>query len=107
VIAAAGLYAIENHVERLAADHANAQRLAKGLAGLGLEVEPTQTNMVFVKIPNDACSALAEHLKANGVLALLGPRTRLCTHLDVDAAGIERAVDAFAVFPAQRADAFS
>ena len=107
VIAAAGLYAIENHVERMAEDHANAQRLAQGLADLGFEVEPPQTNMVFVKVARDSCPALAEHLKINGVLALLGPRTRLCTHLDVDAAGIDRAVDAFAVFLAQRADAFS
>lgn len=102
VIAAAGLYAIENHVERLAEDHANAERLAKGLAALGLEVEPPQTNMVFVKIPKDACPPLAEHLKINDVLALLGTRTRLCTHLDVDAAGIDRALGAFAAFLSQR-----
>jgi threonine aldolase len=102
VIAAAGLYAIENHVERLAEDHANAERLAKGLVALGLEVEPPQTNMVFVKIPKDACPPLAEHLKINGVLALLGTRTRLCTHLDVDAAGIDRALGAFAAFLSQR-----
>ncbi len=102
VIAAAGLYAIENHVERLPEDHANAERLAKGLAALGLEVEPPQTNMVYVKIPKDACPPLAEHLKINGVLALLGTRTRLCTHLDVDAAGIDRALGAFAAFLSQR-----
>ncbi len=98
VIAAAGLYAIENHVERLAEDHANAQRLAQGLANLGFEVEPPQTNMVFVRVAKDACAALGEHLKANEVLALVGARTRLCTHLDVDAAGIDRALGAFAGF---------
>ena len=86
----------------MAEDHANAERLAKGLVALGLEVEPPQTNMVFVKIPKDACPPLAEHLKINDVLALLGTRTRLCTHLDVDAAGIDRALGAFAAFLSQR-----
>jgi threonine aldolase len=105
VIAAAGLYAIEHHIERLAEDHANAQRLAYGLARLGFEVEPPQTNMVFVKVAKDECPALAEHLKTNGVLALLGSRTRLCTHLDVDAAGIDRAVGAFGSFLAGRVTA--
>ena len=105
VIAAAGLYAIENHIERLAGDHANAERLAHGLARLGFEVEPPQTNMVFVKVAKDECPALAEHLKTNGVLALLGSRTRLCTHLDVDAAGIDRAVGAFGSFLAGRVTA--
>ena len=107
VIAAAGLYAIENHVERLAEDHANAQRLVRGLANLGFEVEPPQTNMVFVTVAKDACAALEEHLKLNDVLAFVGARTRLCTHLDVDAAGIDRAVGAFAVFLAQKARAIA
>ena len=101
VIAAAGLYALDHHVERLAEDHANAARLAQGLARLGLEVETPQTNMVFVKIPREICAPLAQYLKADGVLALAGPRMRLCTHLDVDAAGIERVVHAFAAFLAQ------
>ena len=55
IVAAAGLYALEHHVDRLAEDHANAERLAAGLAGIrGLEVEPPQTNMVFVRIPADS-----------------------------------------------------
>jgi threonine aldolase len=99
VLAAAGLYALEHHVDRLAEDHANAERLAGGLAGLrGLEVEPPQTNMVFVRIPADRTAALKAHLEREGVLALIGPRTRLATHLDVSAAGIDRAVAAFRSF---------
>ncbi len=96
VLAAAGLYALENNVERLAEDHANAERLARGLASLGLKVDPVQTNMVFVTIPASACEALARHLEGAGVKALVYPRLRLVTHLDVDAAGIDRAVDVFA-----------
>jgi threonine aldolase len=97
IIAAAGLYALENNVERLKTDHENAQRLAKGLAELKLPVE-CHTNMVFVRIPQERVAALASHLKASGVLVLPGARMRLVTHLDVDAAGIDRAVAAFRSF---------
>jgi threonine aldolase len=98
ILAAAGIYALEHHVDRLADDHANAQQLAKGLAALGLKVDPVQTNMVFVAIPKEAVTALKRHLEANGVVALAGPRMRLVTHLDVDAAAIDRVVGVFAAF---------
>ncbi len=99
ILAAAGIYALENNVERLAQDHSNAQLLARGLATAGLKVEPVQTNMVFVHIPAQSVEALARHLEANGVVTLLhGPKLRLVTHLDVDAAGIERAAQVFAAF---------
>jgi len=97
VIAAAGLYALENNVARLADDHANAERLATGLRQLGLGVEQ-QTNMVFATIPADRVAGLAEHLKKANVLVLPGARMRLVTHLDVDAAGIDRALASFAEF---------
>ncbi len=99
VIAAAGLFALEHNVERLAEDHANALRLAGGIAGIaGLSVEPVQTNMVFVRVPPERCAALGAHLEAHGIKALVGPRMRLCTHLDVDTAGIDAAIAAFASF---------
>ncbi len=91
VIAAAGLYALENNVERLAEDHANAECLAKGLRDAGYDVEGPHTNMVFLK----SCPGLPEHMKKNQIQILPGTRLRLVTHLDVDAAGIERALDAF------------
>jgi threonine aldolase len=97
VVAAAGLYALENNVARLGEDHANAERLAAGLRKLGLAVEQ-HTNMVFTSVPADKVSALAEHLKKNDVLVLPGARMRLVTHLDVDAAGIDRALGTFADF---------
>jgi threonine aldolase len=96
ILAAAGQYALQHNVERLADDHANAERLARGIAGAGFEVEPVQTNMVFVKVAKERCAALQEHLGAAGVIAIIAPRTRLVTHLDVDAAGIDRAVAPFA-----------
>ena len=95
ILAAAGLYALEHNVERLAEDHANAHRLARGLAGAGFEVEPVQTNMVFVKVPAAACAALQDRLEARGVLAIVSPRTRLVTHLDVGQDDIDTAVQAF------------
>jgi threonine aldolase len=102
IIAAAGLYALENTVDRLAEDHRNAEELANGLREFGLAVEQ-QTNMVFVKV--DRPQELAAHLKQNGILVLPGTRMRLVTHLDVDAAGIERALSAFRAFYAASAPA--
>jgi threonine aldolase len=98
VIAAAGLYALEHHVDRLAEDHANAQLLAQGLAAAGLKVDPVQTNMVFATIPAESVASLKRHLEANDVVALVSPRLRLVTHLDVDRAQVERAIDVFASF---------
>ncbi len=98
IVAAAGLYALEHNVERLAQDHANAERLARGLGALGLAVEPVQTNMVFVSIPAAQVGAFRQHLERQGIAALVGPRTRLVTHLDVDAAAMDRTVEAFAAF---------
>ena len=95
VLAAAGLYALEHNTQRLAEDHANAERLAKGLRDSGFEVEGPHTNMVFVRIAPEKVPALKMHLEKEQILVLPGPRLRLVTHLDVDAAGIERALDAF------------
>jgi len=97
VLAAAGFYALENNVARLAEDHRNAERLAAGLRGLDLPVE-RHTNMVFVRIPADRLVRLGEHLESRGVRVLPAPRMRLVTHLDVDAAGIDRAVAVFASY---------
>lgn len=98
ILAAAGLYALEHNVGRLAEDHANAERLARGLAGLGLKVEGPHTNMVFAAVPAESVPGLKRHLEENGVVALVGPKLRLVTHLDVDAAAIDRAVAVFASF---------
>ncbi|HEX7558334.1 MAG TPA: low-specificity L-threonine aldolase [Usitatibacter sp.] len=98
ILAAAGIHALEHNVERLAEDHANAERLAKGLGALGLKVDPVQTNMVFVAIPRESVAGLKEHLEKNGVVALVSPKLRLVTHLDVDAAAIDRALAIFGAF---------
>jgi len=89
ILAAAGLYALEHNVERLAEDHANAERLARGIGA-----EPPQSNMVFIQ----SAPGLVEHLAQHGVVVLPAARLRLVTHLDVDAAGIDRAIAAFSSF---------
>ena len=103
ILAAAGIYALEHNVDRLAEDHENAAVLAKGLAALGLKVDPVQTNMVFVTVPRESAAALKRHLDASGVATLGGSRMRLVTHLDVDRAQVERAVEAFGAFFRQHA----
>jgi threonine aldolase len=106
ILAAAGIYALEHNVDRLAQDHANAERLGQGLARLGLKVEPVQTNMVFVTVPMDCGESLARHLEQHGVTALVNPpRLRLVTHLDVDATAIDRAVEVFAAYFAKQSAA--
>lgn len=92
ILAAAGLYALDHHVERLAQDHANAERLASGLSALGIAVEPVQTNMVFAALPAERFGGLPAFLEARDARAPIGPRARLVTHLDVDAAAIDRFV---------------
>jgi threonine aldolase len=95
VLAAAALHALERHVARLAEDHANARRLADGLAGLpGVSVEAPESNIVFVDVAGPRAAGLLEYLKARGVLATGLYRLRFVTHLDVDAAGVDRAVAA-------------
>ncbi|MFY1824656.1 low-specificity L-threonine aldolase [Myxococcus fulvus] len=97
ILAAAALYALEHHVERLAEDHANARRLAAGLAEVpGVEVDVTrvQTNMVFAEFTRPARD-MVPLLSTHGVLTnpAGGPRSvRLVTHLDVSAADIDEAV---------------
>jgi threonine aldolase len=99
ILAAAGLYALEHHVERLAEDHANARRLASGLAridGLAVEYTDDQTNMVFVTIDRFHTAALEAHLRDRGIVIKAAPRTRLVTHLDADA--IDRVIEGFASY---------
>ena len=102
MLAAAASHALQHHIDRLAQDHALARRLADGLAGIpGLQVEAPQTNLLFVDLTGEAQARSAEllaHLRQNGVLATGLYRLRFATHLDVDAAGIDRAVGAIRSF---------
>ncbi|MEJ7931615.1 low-specificity L-threonine aldolase [Ramlibacter sp. AN1015] len=102
VLAAACAHALEHHVERLAEDHALARRLAEGLAGVeALRVQPPDTNIVFVDLVGPARARsidLLAHLERHGILATGLYRLRFVTHLDVDLAGVDRAVAAIREF---------
>ena len=102
LLAAAASHALDHHVDRLADDHALAQRLAQGLEGIeGLEVEAPHTNIVFVDLTGAAqarSSELLASLNSQGILATGLYRLRFVTHLDVDAAGVDRAVAAIRAF---------
>jgi threonine aldolase len=101
ICAAACLFALDHNVERLAEDHANARRLALGLAAVpGLKVDEPETNLVFFDTRSIGLAAdkLAERVRRQGVvLSTVGAyRVRACTHLDVDARGVDEAIHAVA-----------
>jgi threonine aldolase len=93
ICAAACVYALDHHVDRLADDHANARALAGGLAQIeGIEVQPPQTNLVFFNPAGSGVTGekMIATLHQRGVLlAMMDGRIRACTHLDVTAAMIE------------------
>ena len=98
VLAAAGQYALRHHIERLADDHARARRLADALAPTGVvDAASVRTNIVPMDLTKAALDApaLGAAARAQGVLiSVLGPRTaRLVTHLDLDDAGVDRAIE--------------
>jgi threonine aldolase len=105
LLAAAASHALDHHVRRLADDHANARRLAAGLAGIeGLTFTPPASNIVFVDLSPALVQArtaakwggehesLVEQLRSRGVLCTGLYKLRFVTHLDVDAAGVDRAI---------------
>jgi threonine aldolase len=95
VLAAAASHALDHHVERLAEDHALARRLAEGLQGIdGLQLQMPQTNILFVQVHGGRGPQLVAHLKKQGVLVTDQDSLRFVTHLDVDRAGIDRAIAA-------------
>ena len=101
VIAAAGLYALENNVERLAEDHKNATALARDLSELDeLDVEHSenQTNMVFVDLGEIDSGELTEFLAERGIVIQGSGTIRLVTHLDIRESDIERVVAAFKAY---------
>ena len=97
-IAAAGcLHALDHHVERLADDHANAARLAEGLAALGLDAEEVETNMVWIDVSGTGLgpAEFLERLAERDVrMSRVEERVRAVTHLDVSAGDVETAIDA-------------
>lgn len=105
ILAAACLYALDHHVERLEEDHENARRLAFELSQMnGLQIEPEQvvTNIVIFDVAGTGLDAdsFSDKLATEGVLMIpFGPTTvRAVTHMDVSAADIDRALETIAHF---------
>src|SRR5690242_17388261 len=101
VIAAAGVYALEHHVERLAADHERARRLARGLAelpGIAVDADRVDTNIVIFDVRGTGITGeeFAHRTERFGVrFSVLGPTlVRAVTHLDLPPDGVERALSA-------------
>ncbi len=86
ILAAAGIYALENNVQRLEVDHEHAEILAEGLSRfeqLKVERNPAQTNMVFFTMEVEMAKQMADFLGKNNILISPGKTTRLVTHLDI------------------------
>jgi threonine aldolase len=101
ILAAAGLYALDHHVERLAEDHANARAFAQRIARIrGIRLDPgnVETNLVFFDVEETGRTAeeIAARLRSSGVRIGVEDlhRMRAVTHLDVDRAAVELAADA-------------
>lgn len=99
ILAAAGLYALEHNIERLAQDHEHAMLLADGLADIEeLEVREAahRTNMVFVSMSEPKLGGLSDFMRDRGILVTVEENpVRLVTHLDINQTGIKTTVDAF------------
>ena len=98
IVAAAALYALDHHVDRIADDHARARRLAEGLAdaGVSVDLEQVETNFVQIDVGPDRADAI-ERMKEKGVLVstTVHPTVvRAVTHLDVDDEDVEQAIEA-------------
>ncbi|MEZ5492892.1 MAG: low-specificity L-threonine aldolase [Gammaproteobacteria bacterium] len=100
ILAAAIDYALDNNVERLPVDHANARRLTEGLEQIDeIRIRSSGTNMVFIELPSQVLGEeLARHLAQKGVRILGGQKVRLVTHLDVGVEDIDRVVGLIRAF---------
>jgi len=100
ILAAAGLYALDHHIERLAEDHRRAQKLAEGLAAFAaLTVTVPDTNIIFVDMERQLGARFTDFLASRGV-GVTGRygQQRWVTHLDVDDAAVEGALMVVAEF---------
>ena len=101
IIAAGGIYALENNINRLSEDHVNAKELAEGLAEieeLKVNVDVVQTNMTFVSLKKKTVEGLCTFLKTKGILIYDNNPVRLVTHMDFKIEDIPFVIQAFKDF---------
>ena len=99
ILAAGGIYALENNIERLQDDHNNAKILAAGLHKHdALTIDSVATNMVFLQMNAKTADALADYLQENRILISPGEITRLVTHLDINIDDVDLVLSKIAGF---------
>lgn len=94
ILAAAGIYALENNVERLQEDHDNAVWLKQQLRAIGVEIAApgAQTNILYIKQSAELAAKLGPWMRERGVILSAGPLTRLITHIDISRADLQKVV---------------
>lgn len=103
MMAAAGQFALENHVDRLAEDHEHAKILAEGLSKIaGIQVSPSQTNMVFFSLAASECAGLEAFARERQILMKCSKDTRLVMHLDVSRSDVDRVIDVIGAYFQER-----
>lgn len=98
ILAAAGIYALENNVNRLSEDQHNAEALARGLRAIEevtVRYEDNQTNMIFITLPESRLSSLSVYLRQHGIIIPCGSKVRLVTHLEIDRKDVDMISSAF------------
>lgn len=101
IIAAGGIHALENNIDRLQDDHDNAALLGKGLAEieeLEVDLENVQTNMVFLRTRDGNYQALADYLQAHNILIEAAEKIRLVTHLDISREAIQTIISSIKAY---------
>ena len=103
ILAAAGRYALQNNVERVREDHDNAAWLAGALREIGVDVTRHDTNMLFLRLPEDQIAALGPWMRERGVIISAGPVTRVLTHINIRREDLQKVVALWQEFLHQHA----
>lgn len=99
ILAAAGIYALDHNIQRLAQDHEHAAILASMLSDIDeIQVHIPQTNILYIDVPASACATLGPFLRQRGIVASTGTHMRMVTHLDITRNDIDRIASAFKAF---------
>lgn len=105
LMAAAGIYALKNNIERLSEDQHNAEALARGLRSIGeIEVryQESQTNMVFLALPEECLPSLHVYLRQNGIIMAEGTSPRLVLHLEINRNDVDFIITSFSDYFTKR-----
>ncbi len=97
-LAAAGIYALENNIDRLSEDQHNAEALARGFGDIDeIEVryDDNQTNMIFITLPESSLAGLHVYLRQHGIIIAAGPKVRIVTHLEIDRKDVDFIIKVF------------